>query len=213
MNAFLAELRRRSVLRVAAVYLVTAWVVMQVVAVAMGALDLPGWFDGAAFTLLAVGFPIALVLAWTVELTPGGLKRAEPATAGAPTRPFSITDAGLALMLAGVLGVSLFQAMRSVAPEPAAPAVSVAASAPPAPAVDDPRPSIAVLPFRDFSPLSDQEYFADGLSEELLNQLAQLDGLRVIARTSAKPATTPPMRTSRASCFSRTGRRSSTTRT
>jgi hypothetical protein len=73
MNAFLAELRRRKVIRVAGAYLVAAWGIMQVVNVATPALDLPGWVDGFIFILLAAGFVIALAVSWVFELTPEGL--------------------------------------------------------------------------------------------------------------------------------------------
>jgi adenylate cyclase len=73
---FLDELRHRSVLRVAAAYLVTAWVVMQVAGVIESAAGLPEWADGIALIILMTGFPVALIIAWAFELTPAGLKRA-----------------------------------------------------------------------------------------------------------------------------------------
>jgi TolB-like protein len=178
---FWAELRRRNVVRVAAAYLVVAWIVMQVVNVATPALDLPGWFDGAVFVLLAVGFAVAIVMSWVFELSAEGLKRTAPLEAGAPPAPpFTLADSALIVALVAVLGVSLFQVARPQAAP--VPALEVAA---PLASLDDPRPSIAVLPFADMSPDGDQEYFSDGLSEELLNQLAQIQDLRVIARTSS----------------------------
>jgi TolB-like protein len=175
MNAFLAELRRRKVIRVAAAYLVAAWAIMQGVNVATPALELPGWFDGGVFVLLTAGFVIAVALAWVFELTPEGIKRTAPTAEGATAAPLARTDLALVAALVAVLGVSLFQAIR---PAPAPGAGTVATASPF-------NLSIAVLPFADMSPDGDQEYFSDGLSEELLNVLAQIGELRVAGRTSS----------------------------
>ena len=75
MNNLFAELRRRNVFRVAAVYVVVGWLVMQVVAVMTPALELPGWVDGFFAVLFIAGFPVAMVLAWAFEMTPEGVKR------------------------------------------------------------------------------------------------------------------------------------------
>lgn len=182
---FWAELRRRNVLRVAGAYLVVAWLAVQVVAAAMGALNLPEWFDGAVFVLLAAGFPIALIIAWAFESRDGQIVLT---AADGPPPQFRSIDAVLIVAIVALIGVSLFQVTRPGAPAPvsagvAPPPQSVAPA--PAAANADGRRSIAVLPFADLSPERDQEYFADGLSEELLNAFAQIDGLRVIARTSS----------------------------
>jgi TolB-like protein len=167
---FWAELRRRRVIRVAAAYLVAAWLVMQVVNVATPALELPSWVDGFIFLTLAAGFAIAVALSWVFELTPAGLKVTAPAGVDAPVTPLARTDMALMVALVALIGVSALQATR---PRP------VGGLA----AVDD--LSIAVLPFADMSPDGDQEYFSDGLSEELLNVLAQIPELRVAGRTSS----------------------------
>jgi TolB-like protein len=184
MNAFLAELRRRKVIRVAAAYLVAAWVIMQVVNVATPALELPGWVDGFIFVLLAAGFVIVVVLSWVFELTPEGIKATAPAAVSAPSAPLAKTDVVLIGAVAVLIGVSLFQVARP-ASQRAAPADVAAPAVAETAVLPDARVSLAVLPFADMSPQGDQEYFSDGLSEEILNQLAQLDGLRVIARNSS----------------------------
>lgn len=135
MKAFLSELRDRKVFRVAIVYLVAGWLVMQIADVMFPALGLPPRSITLVAALLIVGFPIALVLSWAYEAGPDGIRR--------DTR-----DSDNASAIAD-------------------------------------NKSVGVLPFADMSPGKDQEYFSDGLTEELLNVLAQLPGLRVSSRTSS----------------------------
>ena len=146
MKDFFAELKRRHVFRVGIAYLVMAWLVVQVVAAVSAPLHLPDWTASFIIVVLAVGFPIALLLTWGFEMTPEGVKRSD----AAPTKPEPMAE-----------------------PEPA---ISATVST---------TPSIAVLPFVNMSADKDQEYFSDGLSEELLNKLAGLKGLRVAGRTSS----------------------------
>lgn len=179
--SFFAELRRRNAFRVAAGYLVAAWLIVQVVNNVAAPLALPGWTPALVIVLLAVGFPVALVLAWAREMPSEG--------GAAPVRPVGAMDIALIALLVAVLGVSAYQIGRpnrtpvQAAVADAAPAASVPDAAPADPSADS--LSVAVLPFADMSPQGDQEYFADGLSEELMNQLAQVEGLRVTGRTSS----------------------------
>jgi TolB-like protein len=174
---FLAELRRRNVFRIAAAYLVAGWVVMQVVDVIARASGLPDWADSLALIFLVVGFPIALIVAWAFELTPEGPRRTGPRQEGERVKPFRPADAILVAALVVVIGAIAWQQLspRDVryveagADDPAGPEAA----------------SIAVLAFDDLSPGGDQEYFSDGISEELLNVLVRVDGLRVASRTSA----------------------------
>ena len=135
-------------MRVAIAYVVVAWLVVQLVNNLVVPLHLPDWTATLVVVLLAVGFPVALVLAWAFEMTPEGVKRTT-----------SSTEPALAeVEPAGILAAS---------------------------AESSATPSIAVLPFADMSPDHDQEYFSDGLSEELLNKLARIKGLQVAGRTSS----------------------------
>lgn len=144
----MAELKRRRVFRVAVVYAVVAFVIWQAAEIAVPGLNLPDWVLTLVILLTVLGFPIALVLAWALEITPEGIHRTpalEPAVGG------DGEDAA----------------------EPAATPV-------------EPQPtSIAVLPFTDMSPEGDQEYFCDGMAEELINALTKVKELRVAARTSS----------------------------
>jgi TolB-like protein len=174
---FWAELRRRSVVRVAGVYAIAGWLIAQAAALLEGALGLPGWLDGVVVVILLLGFPLALIFAWAFELTPEGVKRTAPSeAAGTPAPKLAVADMALLAGIAVLVAVSAFQMTGR---GPAAPSVAAAA------VVGADRLSIAVLPFADMSPLGDQEYFSDGLSEELLNSLAQIRALRVAGRTSS----------------------------
>jgi TolB-like protein/Tfp pilus assembly protein PilF len=194
---FLAELKRRKVLRVMAVYGVVGFVLLQVVDLAVPALLLPDWTYRLVALLLLVGFPVAAVFAWAFEVGPAGVRRtpdAGPAelaaiaaeSAGRRWPSGLLALAGVVLLVAGAWWIG-----RRTAATGAGPTAVKSASA--SEVLDvayrdlatDPRPSIAVLPFADMSPASDQRYFADGMSEELLNALAKIRGLRVAGRTSS----------------------------
>jgi TolB-like protein/Flp pilus assembly protein TadD len=181
--SFFAELKRRNVYKVAIAYAVVGWLVMQVAATVVPALHLPGAITTAVVLLTILGFPIALVLAWAFELTPEGIKRTEDVAPDESTTRRTgrkITSLVVALALAA-LGLFLFQIVR---PKPDA-ASTAAPSAAVAPAQPSNQKSVAVLPFTDLSAARDQEYFGDGLAEELLNVLVQIDGLSVASRTSS----------------------------
>jgi adenylate cyclase len=158
--SFLGEIKRRHVFQVAIAYVVVAWVILQVVDVVKEPLNLPNGFDTAVIVLVAIGLPLALVLAWAFDLTSIGVVRTPPAAAASATAP---------------------------APTPAAPSPAST----PAPSAAPARPkrlrnSVAVLPLDNLSPNPDDAYFAAGIHEEILNQLAKIRDLSVIARTSVK---------------------------
>jgi len=176
----IAELRRRNVFRVAVAYLVVAWVILQVGDLASDSLGFPGWFMPMLFVLLGLGLPVALVLSWAFELTPQGMERTETAAEGAAASvaPSASPTAGRVLnvvILAGLVllaGYFVWESRFSgAAPDDAAPGPVAA--------------SVAVLPFDNLSNDPEQGYFADGLTEEILNALAVLPDLRVTARTSS----------------------------
>lgn len=189
MGRFFEELRRRNVFRVAGLYGVVGWLLAQASSLMENALGLPSWFDAVVISFLLIGFPLVLVFAWVFEMTPAGLKKTAdvPETAsiaGSTGKKLDFALIGAVLLLAGSILASRFIAPAGpAAPAKPADAKTVAAKAPETEIQKD--NSIAVLPFVDMSSAKDQEYFSDGISEELLNSLAQVDGLQVAGRTSS----------------------------
>ncbi len=191
-----AEMKRRKVFRVIAVYGAVSFVVLEAADVIFPAIPLPDWTISLVLYLLLLGFPIAVALAWAFEVTPDGVHRTLVA---APEEIDSIVAApartrwpagllalgGVTLLVAGFVG-GRRSGVDSV-DEAAAPSVEAAPGLDVAylDLADDPRPAIAVLPFQDMSPEGDQEYFSDGISEEIRTVLSRIRGIRVAARQSA----------------------------
>lgn len=165
--SFLAELRRRNVYRVATAYVIVGWLVMQVVDVMQPALRLPEWVATLFAVVLLITFPIALILSWVYDVTPEGIVRTSAAAGDARHRTMHRLDILIVAGLALVAGLIVWQQLRPAARDAQ---------------LDN---TIAVLPFEDLSPEGDQRYFADGISEEILNALARQPSLRVTGRTSS----------------------------
>lgn len=191
--SFFAELKRRNVIKAAGAYVALGWLVVQATDTLAPALNLPDFTLPLVTWIGIVGFPFVLMFSWVYELTPEGIKRESEVD-----RSQSIThvtsrrlDYLIIAMLAVAIGLFVLQYLRPpVAQVPTEAAASAATDVPPlaasapAPALPDAK-SIAVLPFVNMSSDPEQEYFSDGISEELLNLLAQLQDLKVIARTSS----------------------------
>jgi TolB-like protein/Tfp pilus assembly protein PilF len=182
--SLIAELKRRNVFRVGVAYAIVAWLLIEVASVVLPTFEAPSWVMRVFTFLVILGFPLALILAWAFELTPEGIKlektvdRAESIT--------QQTGRKLDFAIIGLLAVALIIVVIEnyvLNPEPE-PAEVTAERAPVAEASARER-SIAVLPFVNMSDDPKQEYFADGISEELLNTLAGFEGLRVVGRTSS----------------------------
>ena len=189
---FFEELKRRNVFRVGIAYAVLAWVVIEVTGTVAPALNLPGWTLALVTWFGIIGFPFALVFAWAFELTPEGIKREHEVDRSQSVT--HITGRKLDFAIIGLLVVALgYFAYDKFVLDPARDAARVVATTEAvnseaieqtvqAPETDN---SIAVLPFVNMSDDASNEYFSDGISEELLNLLARIPQLRVIARTSS----------------------------
>jgi adenylate cyclase len=180
----ITELRRRNVFRVAIAYTVIAWVLAQVADLAFDNFGAPDWVPKSVFFLLLLGFPLAVFFAWAFEITPEGVKKEKDVDRTASItnktgRKIDYLIIGVLVIAVGFLLVERF-VLQDVAPVSEGSA-TVADSA----VVEATDKSVAVLPFVAMSSGPDDEYFADGLTEEILNSLAQLPELLVTARTSA----------------------------
>ena len=186
-----SELRRRNVFRVAIAYVVIAWVILEAGDVLAPALHLPEWVVSALVFFLVLGFPAALVFAWAFELTPEGIKLEKDVDRSKSIT--HITGRKIDYLIIGVLALALTVfAFDKWVLEPSRDAELVQATteavteqASPAAAAPMTPNSIAVLPFVNMSDDPSNEYFSDGISEELLNLLAGIPELRVAARTSS----------------------------
>jgi len=184
------ELKRRNVFRVALFYIVAAWVVVQVAETVLPVFDVPDIFVRGIIIVLALGFVLALVFAWVFELTPEGLKRDKDVHADPEAKQQTAHKLNWATLIAAVLAIGLLSFDR-LTPEAVTPEGTNLAVTGEAESISvrssntAPARSIAVLAFDDLSPEADQAYFAEGVSEELLNLLARIDGFKVAARTSS----------------------------
>ena len=195
MGNFINEVLRRNLVRVAGAYAVVGWLLIQLAIALETALNLPGWFDTVLTVLVLICFPIAMLLAWALEVRPDMAGDVAAGGAVPAARPARVMDYVLAGGLGLICVLLVWQTLggtRSdvVSAEDAEAEVMTAAGEAEADAeamtaAGDTPLSIAVLPFEDFSPDKDQSYFANGIAEELLNTLSKVGGLRVISRASA----------------------------
>ncbi|MEH6605116.1 MAG: hypothetical protein V7711_06015 [Pseudomonadales bacterium] len=176
----LDELKRRNVFRVAIAYVILGWVVIQVTDVAVPALYLPDWVPSFVFFVGLIGFPFALLFAWAFELTPDGLKSSKEVSSEDSIRSQTAQRLEHGVVVLLLIAISFF-AWDKFGAEPVADSAPTVEMAAVPPAVIG--QSIAVLPFVNMS--DDKDYFADGLSEEILNLLAKNRELKVAGRTSS----------------------------
>jgi TolB-like protein/Tfp pilus assembly protein PilF len=178
---FFAELKRRNVYKVAVAYIVGGWALSQGIAQVFPVFDVPNWIIRLIVLLIIIGLPIALVLAWMFELTPGGIKRTETAdampSAAKPKKHIWIYVVVIgALMSIGLFLLGRYSAINGAPRQDASAARTGAATVP--------DKSIAVLPFENLSEEKVNEFFADGVQDEILTDLAKIADLKVISRTS-----------------------------
>jgi adenylate cyclase len=172
--SFFAELKRRNVYKVAIAYIVAGWALAQGIAQVLPVFDIPNWVVRLIVLAIVIGFPIALVIAWAFEWTPEGLKRTEDAdrtpSAHRPARHAWI----FVVIVAGAISIGLFFLGRYTARTSSSESSG-----------ELPAKSIAVLPFVNMTGNAGDDDFSDGITEEILNALAQISDLKVVARTSA----------------------------
>ncbi|MEY2575421.1 MAG: adenylate cyclase [Verrucomicrobiota bacterium] len=177
-NSFFSELKRRNVYKVAVAYAVAAWLLIQIATQVFPFFEIPNWAVRLVVIVLMIGFPIALVLSWAFEITPEGIKReseinADKSITHHTGRKIVAITIVLAVIAAGLLALQLWGPKRStIAPKQDEATVV-------------PEKSIAVLPFENLSDDKSNSYFSDGITEEILNALAQIPNLKVAARRSA----------------------------
>jgi len=182
MTSFWGELKRRNVVRVALAYIIATWLLLQLADIVLNNIEAPDWVFQAILLLVVLGFPIALIFAWAFELTPEGLKKEKDVDRSESIT--HVTGRKLDFAIIGVLAIAVayLVAEKLIWSDDLAPESQVDASiAVPQEIVK----SIAVLPFVNMSADPEQEYFSDGIAEEILNGLVKVSGLRVVARTSA----------------------------
>ena len=172
--SFLEELKRRNVFRVAIAYIIVAWLILQVAETLAPALRLPEWFQSGVFFVLLLGFPLAVFFAWAFELTPEGIKLERDVDRSQSITPQTGQKLNLTIISLLVVAVAYLALDKFVFQDDRAQDV-IASS----------EPSIAVLPFANMSDDASNEFFADGITEELLNLLAKIPELEVTSRTSA----------------------------
>ena len=197
--SFWTEFKRRNVFRVGALYLAAAWVISQVGDVVAQTFDAPAWAMRVLLVLLAVGLPVALVLSWLFELTPEGVKLTRDVAPEASIT--GRTGQRLDRVLIGMIGLLIVVLIADNWLLPRREGPPAAIQAPPVPSADAATTpatgvstaaapptrlanSVAVLPFANMSPSAENAYFAAGIHEEVLNSLAKVSALNVIARTS-----------------------------
>ena len=173
------ELKRRNVFRVGIAYMIGAWLLAQIADLLIDNIGAPDWVMKTLFVVLALGFFLSLFFAWAFEMTPEGVKRESDVDRSQSITQTTGHKLNRTIMFVLVMALGYIAWDKLSAPTGAQPEAIVTAEQP---AIDK---SIAVLPFVNMSADADNEYFSDGLSEELLNLLAKVDGLKVAARTSS----------------------------
>ena len=193
--SFFEELKRRNVVRVAIAYGVAAWVLLQVADLVLENIEAPSWVIQAMMLTVFLGFIAAVVIAWAYEMTPEGIKReadvdrSQSVTGDTGRKLDRIIIAFLAVAVVYLVADKLWMTPKSQLVEPVTTAVTsdkdeTSSTSAEGPVGDSDHQSIAVLPFVNMSADAENEYFSDGISEELLNVLVKVSSLRVASRTS-----------------------------
>ena len=189
MNSFFRELKERKVYRVALGYAVVAWLVIQISATVMPAYHAPEWILPIFITAVALGFPVALVLAWAFDVTPSGVEKTSEGVGTVAARNrrnvWLLAAVGLLIAALAIGSYWLWHPWRNASAAKLV-TTSTASESPTVARPAIPEKSVAVLPFDNLSRDPDNAYFAEGIQEEILTRLAKIADLKVISRTSTQ---------------------------
>jgi len=181
--SFLQELKRRNVVKVAVLYVVASWLLLQAAELLFDAMNVPEEWLRFLIAILVLGLPFVLIFSWVFELTPEGVRREKDIDREQSVTPQTgrrINTVIVVLLVAAVAMIGIDRLVPEKAPEPVAVVVEQETAEPVAA-----ENTIAVLPFADLSAAGDQEYFSDGIAEEILNVLVRIEGLEVASRTTS----------------------------
>src|SRR5436190_7999988 len=174
IDNFLSELKRRNVYKVAVAYIVAGWALSQGIAQVFPVFDIPNWLIRLFVVLIIIGLPVALVLAWSFEITPQGIKRTEDVDLVAAAQQPKKRTWIVVVIIGALVSIGLFLLGRYSAGNTTASPAGIS------------NKSIAVLPFDNLSRDPDNAYFAEGVQDEILTRLAKVADLKVISRTSTQ---------------------------
>lgn len=176
-GGFFSEVRRRRVWRVAGAYVLVVWMGVEIVLETFPVLGFPDWVSRIVVILAIIGFPVTVILAWVFDITADGVIRTPPADPSSDTSPPRVVARTAPIRLAGVFGAGILVALVGFG--------AYSMFVPGHTVHPETIQAVAVLPFDDLSASQDQAYFADGVTDELINRLARLQEIRVAARTSS----------------------------
>src|SRR5450432_3609930 len=196
LTSFVAELKRRNVVRMAGLYLVGAWLLVQVAGTVLPMFGAPEWLPHSIVILLAISFVPALIFSWVFELTPEGLKRDDEVSPEQSIAPQTGRRMDRMIIAVLVLALGYFAFDKFVlSPRREAALVAKSTKAQPAVSPNDSKTnakSIAVLPFENLSSDKENAYFAEGMQDEILTRLAKIGALKVISRSSTRQYESKP---------------------
>src|SRR5689334_18875475 len=193
LKNFFAELKRRNVYKVAVAYAVVGWVIAQIATQIFPFLEIPNWVVRLVIMLIAIGFPIALIIAWAFEATPEGIKRTEDVDPSVVARAPKKHTWIYVVIIGAAVSVALFFLGRYTAASSGTPRQNASTVGTEEATLSTiPQKSIAVLPFENLSDDKNAAYFADGIQDEILTKLAGIADLKVISRTSTEKYKSKP---------------------